>query len=133
MSQGQPKSSPSWRLLDETSGHGPEAVMEKWFDTPKETVGPKDCTTSPTKTRILGVETTWAGPDWFGRVFGGVARLSGWSIEASLSEAQYESDFRGTRIKAKCYRPRGVAGGLCYLYTAGTRPEPSDDEWRCCW
>jgi hypothetical protein len=205
VSQGQPKSSPSWRLLDETSGYGPKAVMgkwyalieaysrrhltvlkdklpaisgvaaevgrliggdeyvaglwksdmlrglswfsditfrrrmtrgewppprsdedipswswaafdgpvtnygNKWFDTPEEIVGrhgPKECTTPPAKIRVLGVETTQAGPDRFGRVLGGMVRISGWAIDASLSEAQYEPDFRGTRVKAKSYRLR---------------------------
>ncbi|KLU91176.1 hypothetical protein MAPG_09699 [Magnaporthiopsis poae ATCC 64411] len=53
---------------------------------------------------LLHLETTPAGIDPFGRVSGGLIRLSGWTIEADLSEAQYEPDFRGITFRAKCYR-----------------------------
>ena len=52
----------------------------------------------------LHLETTPASRDPFGRVSGGVIGLSGWAVEASVSETLYDPDFRGVTFRAKCYR-----------------------------
>jgi len=54
--------------------------------------------------RVLGVQTQLAGLDPFGRVSGGKLWFSGWAIEVSVSEEQFEADFRGSAFRAKCYR-----------------------------
>jgi hypothetical protein len=54
--------------------------------------------------RVLGVQTQLAGLDPFGRVSSGKLWFSGWAIEVSVSEEQFEADFRGSAFRAKCYR-----------------------------
>lgn len=53
---------------------------------------------------LLHLETTPASRDPFGRVSGGVIGLSGWAVEASVSEALYDPDARAVTFRAKCYR-----------------------------
>jgi hypothetical protein len=59
---------------------------------------------SPAIVQLSGVETTQASRDPFGRVSGGAVRLDGWTLDITISEDLYESDFRGHLFKAKCYR-----------------------------
>ena len=53
---------------------------------------------------LLHMETTPASRDPFGRVSGGVIGLSGWAVEASVSEALYDHDSRAVTFRGKCYR-----------------------------
>jgi hypothetical protein len=84
----------SWAAFDGPITH----YGGEWFQAPtgKKSLRPP---------ALLHLETTPASRDPFGRVSGGVVRLSGWSIEATVSEAQYEPDFRGATFRAKCYQP----------------------------
>jgi hypothetical protein len=60
---------------------------------------------------VLSVETVPVGVDPFGRVMGGRIRLTGWTFEAQVSEAQYVNDYHGNNFIAKCYR---MPGGFRY-------------------
>lgn len=55
------------------------------------------------KIHLVSVHINHSGRDPFGRVAGGELCLSGLAIEASVSEKQHQSDFRGSAFRAKCY------------------------------
>jgi hypothetical protein len=81
----------SWAAFD-----GPiKYYGENWFG--------DDRVNTPSKIHLEAVHIIHASRDPFGRVASGELRLSGLAIEASVSEMQHQSDFRGSGFQAKCY------------------------------
>jgi hypothetical protein len=76
----------SWAAFDGPITH----YGEKWFEA------------IPQKIHLKALHATHASPDPFGRVSGGQLCLSGWAIEASVSETHYQN-FDETLSRVKCY------------------------------
>lgn len=96
----------SWAAWDGPVTH----YAQHKFDETREFVvidGWRSWAISPEQIQLLGIQITHASRDPFGRVSGGRLRLSGWAIEASVSEDQCEPDPCGTGLRGKYYHLPG--------------------------